>query len=159
MVIQSSHEVEVVCWFLERAWLCSSRFVSVLLAFPEDVGRIWVSGPAMQHSFASSRNNEIRQGSFPTNLQTLKSHLRLGWTSPLSTVLSWFYDGPLHPTCRCTEAHVPLRGTNVHEEFLSSSSANFGITVLGVVSDLRPCNKVVERPVFAGVVCQCRCAG
>ena len=47
MVIQSKHEVEVVCWFLEQALLCSSRFVSVLLAFPEDVGGIRVSGPAI----------------------------------------------------------------------------------------------------------------
>ena len=47
MVIQSNHEVEVVCWFLEQALLCSSRFVSVLLAYPEHLERIPVSGPAI----------------------------------------------------------------------------------------------------------------
>ena len=111
-----------------------------------------MSCSVLQHSFARSLSNEVRQGSFPTNLQSLKSHFRLGWTSLLSTVLSWFYDGPLHPTCRCTEARFLLRGTNVHEEFLSSSSANFWQTVLGVVSGPQPCNKVVEGQV-RGVVC------
>ena len=47
MVIQSNHEVEVVCSFLEQALLCSSRFVSVLLALPEDLGGIPFSGPAI----------------------------------------------------------------------------------------------------------------
>ena len=47
IVIQSNHEVEVVCWFLEQALPCSSRFVGVLLAFPEEFGGIPVSGPAI----------------------------------------------------------------------------------------------------------------
>ena len=37
IVIQSNHEVEVVCSFFEQALLCSSRFVNVLLASR----RIW----------------------------------------------------------------------------------------------------------------------
>ena len=133
MVIQSNHEVEVVCWFLEQALLCSPRFVSVLLALP--------------YSFASSRNN----------LQLLKSHSRVGWPSLVSRELSWYYEGPLHPTCRCTEARVPLRGTNVHEEFRSTSSAPFGkqIGALCLASTLQEgCGRPGSRSRL-----RCRCAG
>ena len=43
---------------------------------------------------------------------------------------------PTHPTCRCTEARVLLRGTNVHVPLLFFST--FRQTVLGVVSGLNP---------------------
>ena len=111
----------------------------------------------LQHSFASSRNNEVRQGSIPTNVQSLKSHSRLGWPSPFSTELSWYYDGPLHPTCRCTEAHVLLQGPHMHEEFLSSSSANFGNQFWALCLD-STLHQGCRRPGSRSRL-WCRCAG
>ena len=104
----------------------------------------------LQRSFESSRNREVREG-LCTNLQSLMSHSRFGWRSPLSTELSWNYDGSLHPTSRYSEAHVPLRETHVHEEFRSSSSAPFG-KQFGRCVWPQPCSKVVEGQI-RGVVC------
>ena len=76
----------------------------------------------LQHSFASSRNREVCEGSKPTCSHSSRTHVWAGLHHPPQS--SWYHDGPLHHPCR--QAHVLLGRTNVHEEFRPSSSALFG---------------------------------
>ena len=160
MVIQSSHEVEVVCWFLEQAWLCSSRFVSVLLAFPEDVGGIWVSGPAITcelHQCVAAFLCELAEQRGPSRL--FSNQLAV-----TQVALTFGLDfAPLHSAFlvlrRPTPSHLPMHGSSrsfCGEQTCTRSSApllqHLSANSFGRCVWPRPCNKVVEGQV-RGVVC------
>ena len=144
MVIQSNHDVEVVCWFLEQAWLCSSRFVSVLLAFPEDVGVLQVSGPAITcelHQCVAAFLCELAEQRGPSRLYTNQLAVtQVALTFGLDfTILHRAFLVLRRPTA----SHLPMHGSS------RSSAGNkrargvpllffstFWQTVLGVVSGL-----------------------
>ena len=142
----SISEVEIVTWFLEPAALWSRRKVGVLQIFPEDMGRHVHNRPASIWSNTQLRKrdgvSDVQRGAaFPcqiagaeprrpvglfTNLVWVKSQMALGWPRLYKLDKQFYHDGPLPASCSCTKLHVPLRGTDAHEEFGSSISAGFG---------------------------------
>ena len=143
-VLLSNAETEVCCWFLEQAARCSTRFVNVMLVFPEDLGgdaeidpsSIWdfqevhaVDGVNDIHCQLAGSNQRRPLGLY-TNLCSLQSRMYRGWPSlfPLGSHLH--YDGPDPPLAHalprtlhskewtCARSSTPLlKSTALGEQF------------------------------------------
>ena len=162
MVTQSNHEVVVVCWFSEQALLCSSRFVSVLFAFPEDFGGIPVSRPAitceLHQCVAACCSIPLRARG---TTRSVRAPNQLAVSSSHTYVWAGLHDSPPSFLGTTTAHSIPLADARMltslcGEQTCMRSSAplhpHFAVNSLWCCVAPQPCSKV-EKGQVRGVVC------
>ena len=131
-VLQSNTEVEVVSWFAQQCLRCRRRSVGLVPTFPEDIEVTSITDPRGHCWNSAAWKAYMTLGealaSYASSLQPYIAVFccdcpgppeKLDMDSPILPQCgdTLHHDGPLSKRCPCTQAHSPMGGLTVQEDF------------------------------------------